>query len=327
VNALTISKLAHSVSEWCSLGFAEVNGKPMLVGILPSTSLLLGTFVTQRATSLSTLKVAIRHPGNIDVICGAGTLSYKAGSVSQYRSILSSKALERLATIMNARIANLLGYDSEANTNTRVNQCSNETANQKVIDSDVQLVVSELVWRISEIGLGGMLIISDNAVSSNFSYKYRTNAGSLQDAVVRYWQAAHTQSYDTTFKGAAQTMSGTLIHEGVMLRECVAATAQLAGTDGAIVLGTDFGLCGFGALIGTAATDEAKTKFIDGSGRIIEYASIVGNRGARHQSAVFLAMREKGVVVFVISQDGHVIVLENHGGFVRAETGLRADGV
>ena len=107
----------------------------------------------------------------------------------------------------------------------------------------------------------------------------------------------------------------------------MAATAQLVGTDGAIVLGTDFSLHGFGAIIGITAVDESKVDFVDGADNPITYSSIVSDKGSRHQAAISFAVREEGVVVFVVSQDGHVTVLENHGGVVRVETGLRADGV
>ena len=121
--------------------------------------------------------------------------------------------------------------------------------------------------------------------------------------------------------------SSILVNEGVKLKECLAATAQFAGTDGAIVLGIDFSLIGFGALIGKIAVDESRVDFIDGAGKPIRFSNIVQNKGSRHQAALSFAMREEGVVVFVVSQDGHVTVMENQGGVVRVETGLRADGV
>jgi hypothetical protein len=329
VNAPTIAKLAHSLNGWCSLGITELNGIPMIVGILPPVSVLLGTFVTQRATSFSTFKISIRCPGNIDVICENGILSYKAGVVSQYQSILSSKALERLAAIMETRVAKLaqsLGKELGTQAIKRDEQRISARATSKTLDSKAQLVVSELVWRISEIGLGGILVVTNRPESSALSYKYPTNTGRLQGAVVGYWRAAHEDSIRTCAP-SPYTPSSTLIHEGVMLRECLAATARLAGTDGAIVLGTDFSLHGFGALIGKSDVDESNVDFIDGAGNPIRNASIVSDRGSRHQSAVSFIIREEGVVVFVVSQDGHVTVLENHGGVVRVETELRADGV
>ena len=118
-DASSIAKIAHSVDGWCSLGFSELNGVPVIVGILPSVSVLLGTFVTQRSMSLSSLKVAIRRPGQIDVICEKGILSYKAGVVTQYQSILCSKALERLAAIMDNRVNLLLKKDNETEESAR----------------------------------------------------------------------------------------------------------------------------------------------------------------------------------------------------------------
>jgi hypothetical protein len=74
--ATTIAKLAHTVTDLCSLEFADVEEEPVIVGILPSLSALLGTFITQRAKTFSSFKVAIRGPGNIDVICEKVVLTY-----------------------------------------------------------------------------------------------------------------------------------------------------------------------------------------------------------------------------------------------------------
>ena len=92
-------------------------------------------------------------------------------------------------------------------------------------------------------------------------------------------------------------------------------------------MGTDFSLHGFGAIIDKATVDESTVAFIDGAGNSINYASILKNKGSRHQSALSFVMREEGSVVFVISQDGNVTVLENQRGVVRVERGLRADGL
>ena len=301
-------------------------------------SVLLGTFVTQSARTFSSFKVAIRGPGNIDVICEKGVLTYKAGVISQYQSILSSKALERLAAVMDSRVAILLGDEFQSQVDKGIENRLAKIANPAITDqlrkglkaevaadSKTQLVISELVWRISEMGHGGILIVTDRPDSQTLSYKYPTKSGRLQSAIVRYWKAAYQDGYGTTRVPPSHSPGIALVHEGVVLRECVAATAQLAGTDGAIVLGTDFSLHGFGAIIDKAVVDESKVKFIDSAGNSISYASILETKGSRHQSALSFVMREEGAVVFVVSQDGHVMVLENQGDIVRVERGFRTD--
>jgi hypothetical protein len=240
---------------------------------------------------------------------------------------------------MDSRVAILLGDELQAQMDEDLENRLANTDNPVIADllrkglkaevpadSRTQLVLSELVWRISEMGHGGILIVTDRPDSQTLSYKYSTESGRLQNAVVRYWKAAYQDGYGTTRVPLSHSPGADLIHEGVMLRESVAATAQLSGTDGAIVLGTDFSLHGFGAIIDKAAADETKIAFIDGSGNSVKYETILKNKGSRHQSALSFVIREEGAVVFVVSQDGNVTVFENQEGVVRVEMELRADG-
>ena len=48
-----------------------------------------------------------------------------------------------------------------------------ETEHHDSADSKTQLVISELVWRISEIGIGGILIVTNQAEHDTLFYKYR----------------------------------------------------------------------------------------------------------------------------------------------------------
>ncbi len=337
---VSIAKLAHTASDWCSLGCAESDGGLVIVGIIPSMDVRLCTFVTQSAKSMSSFKVAIRGPGNIDVICEKGVMTYKAGVISEYQSILTSKVLKRLAAVMDSRVAILLGDYFQAQAEEGVEKRLAKIDNPAIAelfrkgllaeiaaDSKTQLVISELVWRISEMGHGGILIVTDNPGTETLSYKYPAKAGRLQSAVVRYWKAAHADGYGTTRVAPSRSPGITLVHEGIVLRECVVATAQLAGTDGAIVLGTDFSLHGFGAIIDKAAVDESKVTFTNEDGNPVCYDDILKNKGSRHQSALSFVMREEGTVVFVVSQDGHVTIFENQRNVVRIEIGYRADGV
>ena len=194
-------------------------------------------------------------------------------------------------------------------------------------DCRIQLIIAELIWRITELGHGGMLIVTDRPESPTLSYRYPILQRRLQRAMVRYWRAAAEDGHGSSRVPPGQSPGTPSLYEGLSVREYIAATAQLAGTDGAIVLGTDLSLHGFGALIDNVPVDEAGLGFIDGNDEIISRASIVKNKGVRHQSALSFVNREEGVVVFVVSQDGPITVLENRGGVVRCEKGLRAEGL
>ena len=276
-DAVSIAKLAHAVSPWGRLACAEIDGSPMLTGILPSMGFGLGTFVTQRDRSgppkrslIPSFKVTIRGPGHIDVLCDRGAFSYRGGKVESYSSILSSRALERLAAVMESRLTNLLGDEfasrGDADVEHRLARVQDPAIGELLrkglaigellrkgvkaevpTDCRIQLTIAELVWRMAELGHGGMLIVTDRPESPALSYRYPISRRRLQKAMVRYWRAAAADGHGTSRVPLGQSPGTPSIHEGLSLTEYVAATAQLAGTDGAIVLGTDLSLHGFGA--------------------------------------------------------------------------------
>lgn len=356
-DAVSIAKLAHAVSPSCRLACEEIDGSPMLTGILPSMGFGLGTVVTQRERGgppkrilIPSFKVTIRGPGHIDVLCDRGAFSYRGGKVESYSSILSSRALERLAAVMESRLTNLLGDEfaskGDADVEHRLARVQDpglgelrrkglaigELLRKGVkaevpTDCRIQLIIAELVWRIAELGHGGMLIVTDRPESPALSYRYPISQRRLQKAMVRYWRTAAEDGQGTPRVPVGRSPGTPSVYEGSNITEYMAATAQLSGTDGAIVLGTDLSLHGFGAMIDNAPVDESQLTFIDGNGRTINHASLVENEGMRHQSALSFVKREEGVVVFVVSQDGPITVLENRGGVVRCEKGLRAEGL
>jgi hypothetical protein len=356
-DAVSIAKLAHAVTPSCRLGCAEIDGSPRLIGIFPSMGFGLGTFITRRDRSsppqrglIPSFKVTIRGPGHIDVLCDRGAFSYRSGQVESYSSILSSRALARLAAVMDRRLTLLLGREfaskTDADAEHRLARVQEPALGEllrkglpigellrKGVKADVatdfriQLTIAELVWRIAELGHGGMLIVTDRPESPALSYRYPISQRRLQKAMVRYWHAADEDGHGTSRIPLERSPGIPSVHEGLSLREHIAATAQLAATDGAIVLGSDFSLHGFGAMIDNAPADETQLKFLDGNDGIISHRCVLENKGMRHQSALSFVMREEGAVVFVVSQDGPIMVLENQGGAVRCEKGLRAEGL
>ncbi len=313
-DAVSIAKLAHAVSPWSRLACAEIDGSPMLVGILPSMGFGLGTFVTKRDRSgppkrnlVPSFKVTIRGPGHIDVLCDRGAFSYRGGRVESYASILSSKVLERLAAEADRRLTRLVGgeFASKKDAESRlagdqapaigellrkglaIGELLRKGVKTEVpTDSRLQLIIAELVWRIAELGHGGLLIVTDRPQSPSLSYQYPISQRRLQKAMVRYWRVVAEDDLGTSPVPPGQSAGAPSFHGGSSLREYIAATVQLAGTDGAIILGTDFSLHGFGAMIVNAPMDSTKLRFIDGNDNIISHASIIENKGIRHQSAL-----------------------------------------
>jgi hypothetical protein len=356
-DAVSIAKLAHAVSPSCRLACAEIAGSPVLIGILPSMGFGLGTFVTERnrggspkANLIPSFKVTIRGPGHIDVLCDRGAFSYRGGKIESYSSILSSEVLERLAAVMERRLGHLLGgefttpndadggrrgaraHDSAVGALRRKGLAIGELLRKGVkahvpTDCCVQLMIAELVWRIAELGHGGMLIITDRPQSPALSYRYPIAQRRLQKAMLRYWRSAAEDGSGTS-RVALRRWPGSPAADRVLsLTEYIAATAQLAAVDGAIVLGTDLSLHGFGAMIDNSHLADRTLRFIDVDGKDVNWDYLVANKGMRHQSALSFVVRDEGVVVFVVSQDGPIMALANHEGVVRCEMGLRAEGL
>ncbi len=256
-DAVSIAKLAHAVSPWCRLACAEIDGSPMLIGILPSMGFGLGTFVTPRDRSGApkhphpSFKVTIRGPGHIDVLCDRGAFSYRGGKVESYSSILSSRALERLAVVMESRLTNLLGDEfasrGDADVEHHLARVQDPAIGELLrkglaigellrkgvkaevpTDCRIQLTIAELVWRIAELGHGGMLIVTDRPESPALSYRYPISRRRLQKAMVRYCAAAE-DGHGTSRVPLGESPGTPSVHEGLSLTEDVAATAQLAG--------------------------------------------------------------------------------------------------
>jgi hypothetical protein len=356
-DATTIAKMAHAVNASCRLACAEIDGSPKLVGIVPSVGFGLDTFATERGRSgspkrslIPSFKVTIRGPGHIDVLCDRGAFTYRGGKAESHASVLSSRALERIATVIDRRLQTLLGTQfaplRDADSEPRIASVRDPVIGELLgkglaigellrkgvkaevlTDCTVQLIIAEHVWRIAELGHGGMLIITDRPESPALSYRYPIVQRRLQRAMLRHWRAAVEVASGASPFPLGRSSRDSVANEGLSLTEYIAATAQLAATDGATVLGTDFSLHGFGAMIDNVPVDATGLTFVDGHDKIMSRASILHNQGMRHQAALSFVMREEGAVVFVVSQDGHIMVLENQGGMVRCERGLRAEGL
>ena len=93
--------------------------------------------------------------------------------------------------------------------------------------------------------------------------------------------------------------------------------------DGAIVMDYGCNVVAFNAIISQDAEGTGQGRLVDRIGRKIPEAVVAGNRGSRHQSALFYASVHHSFV-FVISQDGVVSAFHNRGdGTVLCERGLR----
>ena len=155
------------------------------------------------------------------MLCDRGAFSYRGGKVESYSSILSSRALERLAAVMESRLTNLLGDEfaskGDADVEHRLARVHDPGIGELLrkglaigellrkgvkaevpTDCRIQLIIAELVWRIAELGHGGMLIVTDRPESPALSYRYPISQRRLQKAMVRYWRAVAEDGHGTS---------------------------------------------------------------------------------------------------------------------------------
>ncbi len=336
---IAIAKLAHATSDWCRLAFVVQDDEPRIVGIAPSMAILMGRFTTQGGPrrKIGGFHVSITGPGNLDVLCHRQIFTYQSGTITKFRLLLESVATQSVGQTLNKRIDSLLGEEYRSKRKLQIADRLKNIQNENIVDllepalenevagdSDAQLVICELINQIYLLGHGGILIITEKTETERLTYRYKSESLKLQHAVIRYWETASEDGYGTSRKGFAGAAGTELIHEGLMLREVIEATAHLANTDGALVLGTDLRLAGFGAIIDKTNIEPSSFKFVDSEDNSIEFVSLLQNRGSRHQSALSFAMSEENAFVAVISQDGTVTVFQNEGKTIRVEKGLRA---
>ncbi|MCP4257046.1 MAG: hypothetical protein GY774_05910 [Planctomycetes bacterium] len=98
------------------------------------------------------------------------------------------------------------------------------------------------------------------------------------------------------------------------LAESCTFVGNLSGTDGAIVIGTDLSVLGFGAEI---LLDNAPRSEVYSVTDPLRKTKVEGNSemfGMRHRSAMRLCAATKGLAIFVVSQDGGVSLVWNEEG-------------
>jgi hypothetical protein len=136
------------------------------------------------------------------------------------------------------------------------------------------------------------------------------------DLVGRQW--AHRQTRASAGEAALPHLENATYVAEEELADATDLVARLSAVDGALVIGSDLRVLGFGAEIVVDAS-RAVTAY-DGSGptRRVEDAAIVDSEsfGMRHRSALRCVAVADGTAAFVVSQDGTVSFFWKHAGRV-----------
>jgi hypothetical protein len=143
------------------------------------------------------------------------------------------------------------------------------------------------------------------------SHRYRTLLFSILDAV-----AAETSKTSVGWADFAASESPTLERLEKAMFEHSRIVANLAATDGAVVLDKRFRLVGFGAEVSPELpAPERVFRASDAEGKSLAPEDIE-NVGTRHRAAYRFVHEHPGGLAIVVSQDGGVSVVANRGGEV-----------
>jgi hypothetical protein len=161
------------------------------------------------------------------------------------------------------------------------------------------LNVLGLLQAVSESTHGGTLAILPDT-SALASTKYACTSDDLQRALISHW------SLEVRLNARPNgSVESTLFQSRTKLQDCVRATGHLAAVDGALILGPDFRILGFGGMFELEESQVACLRSFDVEGKN-SIAFDLSAFGARHRSAACFAWQRPNSVVFVASEDGPV---------------------
>lgn len=190
-------------------------------------------------------------------------------------------------------------------------------------------VILAVVNTIQLNGHGGALIVASQ--SCDFSellrikYKLSEETNDLRKRFVHFLNLRHKYGdmiWPAQFKQGAQDVPEETVQLPIneiqeaqrRLAETCMFIGNLAGTDGAIVLGTDLKVKGFGTEILLDKAKRSKVYMVrDPLGEAKEEGDSE-SFGMRHRSAMRLCGTTSGLAVFVVSQDGGVSLVWNDKG-------------
>lgn len=210
-------------------------------------------------------------------------------------------------------------------------------------------IVQQIVWTIRASSHGGTLIIlPDNETKHLRLGKYEVAPQSRATRDVRdhdreLWKAfkessaqrkriekaAHAQDLIALRRALPDFSAPKSIWvEQHAFKDAIRFFASLANVDGALVLGPDLRILGFGAMIEWSKDTGDKLRVHvarSASGDVAESIEVGELGGARHQSAAHFCQQRPGAIAFVISQDGGVSCIYNDGRLLRVWRDVRLD--
>lgn len=164
--AQEIAKLAQAMNADSHLCIVTDKGQCFLGGIdvtaLPDTR----HFGYAALRVGNPFKLTIRGPGHIDASCGGHSLIYNAGQIVEEKSLRFGHVLARLAACVKSEL---------------------KGKTDRTIES-LEDVFFDLLLTIATLGHGGLLLVTKNAGTSEFSSLREVDSTLLHELLLGYWK-------------------------------------------------------------------------------------------------------------------------------------------
>ena len=337
-NIQEIRRLASAISnDSCMIWvcFPEPpNGRPVICGLMKSQALPIqppDIFLTPGKAAPHALLVRVDGPGRITVYQGEFPIAslrrgriFKGGHMPTMDLSGAHRLFKQSLKILSAKI--MRPKNASPLKWSEVEWLS------------IAATVKAIIRNIQARGHGGTLILVpvDCDISDKVIIKYPLVTGSniLAQRFVNYINVKHQlEDLECMAEGGGTSApeEGELcltefrMKESLArLQETCAFVGDLSGTDGALVMRTDFSIDGFGAEIQTSSISGSMGSDISIYSEDKSTAPLdIQQYGMRHRSAIRLCAGVPGLVIFVISQDGEICIIYQDNGKILFKSGLR----
>lgn len=179
--------------------------------------------------------------------------------------------------------------------------------------------VSQILQLIVLAGHGGALFILDGDINTallDVKYRLQPPTAILKDAVLSVQTADHAYKEAMAKMclgpslGADQEIDdadATVASKGRDWDAAIDCVSRLALVDGAVLLGCNFDVMGFGAVVRQiGALDGVLVENVADIAASNRHRYDVSSRGTRHRSAVAFCSQNPGAVAFIVSHDGGI---------------------
>jgi hypothetical protein len=165
----------------------------------------------------------------------------------------------------------------------------------------IESIIQPLLRRVLDLRHGGTIFFVPPAISINnlcdIRYCFARAEKLLSISLTRCKELPPSDGRESYSLGSARQLNKGTLEDGIEM------VAGMTAIDGALVLGTDLSVFGFGGLVRNIENPPRAFRARDAMGGEIEEYDL-SQRGTRHRSAICFCGDCPGALAIVVSQDG-----------------------